>query len=735
MKISLSRLFRCASAFGLFLASGCRDARTPTTAAPDPQPNLTVAADGMLRDQGIDRRDTYLAFNVTTAQNVEGGSSSEMATASIQTANYATDASTYMEAGFGNDGALRFNVYSDGAADARLPAPPPLVRSVGNYVYLYDEWGNVAAAYTFNDFMESVGLPGGDLGTGSPYGNLYNPLGSRGGGSSEDLVEMTGVDPRHTRVRRVRDDVMQVITTSGASTVGAQASTSGAPAVESIRTFRRRTVPTSNNDLAREPGQERLVRPVAHWLLEYAEQSVTQPGKRGTVTVRTVTTYQYVAAHINPGNDERREQALRDRPRPAGPPVPSGAPSRKRSATAAAGEGVTMASIDGINLCETGDVNYTRTVASGGRGVVYQHGFCSDATTWSAMRQRVPETHRVGFEQTYSLNSDAPIENQVTDLAGRLSATGAGGNVVVGHSQGGLVARRLGQRRPDLVSGVVTIGTPHEGALIASRPAAAVADALHDAVDDPCFGYLCTLGFEVAEAIAAGFIARGIGELVPAAGDDQPGSALLQRVNGQSEYQYETFRRASIAMNVNPRWAIFRMIGDGRTSRSRLLTEEPLKGRDYVQDAQLLYDAARVLRYMSVALRWWATAYGSNWGCHQSGYAYVWEPCYNYNYFERWWEVSYWYRVADVMHHIGVAVGSALDWVDRTWDDFTTGRIGGTDGFVQLSSQHYPTYVDGAFPVKRFQINGYEAHSGETASAMVLNRLRVALDEAGVPRN
>jgi hypothetical protein len=308
--------------------------------------------------------------------------------------------------------------------------------------------------------------------------------------------------------------------------------------------------------------------------------------------------------------------------------------------------------------------------------------------------------------------------------------------VVVAHSQGGLVARRLGQRRADLVSGVVTIGTPHEGALVASRPAAVISDILYDAITEPCFGNLCALVSEVAEGITTGMLTHGIGELIPAAGDDQPGSALIQRVNGRSQPQYETFRRASIAMSIPVRWAIFRMLGDGRSDRDRLLRGDPLKGRRYVRDAQEIYTAARVLRYMAMALRWRAYDYGSGWGCGQSGYAYYWEPCYNpYGYSAHWWQASYWYYIADALDYLSGSVVWTMDFLDRGWDDITTGRQGGTDGFVQFASQNYPTYVPGAFPVKQFQINGFEAHSGETASIAVLGELRQALDYAGLARN
>ncbi|HEY0015114.1 MAG TPA: alpha/beta hydrolase [Longimicrobium sp.] len=735
MRLALHNI-RYFAALAFVAVGGCTDADTPAVSlSADLQPALTAAPAGALRDDEIDPRDTYFAVNVTTTRTVEGdGSPDGMGTASLDSPDHATDESTYLEAGYGSDGALRFNVYSDGAADARLPAPPSVVRTVGNQVYVYDEWGSLAETYSFNDFLEGAGLPGGNLAVGSPYGSLYNPLGSRGGGGTKEPIYISGVDPERTKVHRIREDVLQITTVSGVGgDAGMRAAAGSGLGIQTSRTFRRRAVPTTDAAAAGTTGEAARAAAVAHWILESVDQTATTPGGRRSVTVRTRTTYRYVAAHIHRGKDQQRERAFGESPASAQShaSLPAGA-LRGTHAGAAVG---TASVEDGIDVCRQGQANYTRTVTAGGGGVVYQHGFCATADTWSAMRQRVPETHRVGLEQSYSLNPDAPIESQVDDLAARLIQAGAPGNVVVAHSQGGLVARRLGQRRPDLVSGVVTIGTPHEGALVASRPAGMLADGIAGIITGGCAGNLmCQLFSDVAEAQAAGFISRTAGSLVPAAGDDRPGSALILRMNGRSEPQYEQFRRASIAMSVSPRWAIFRMIGDKDSDRARLLTNQPLKGRSYARDAQRLYDAGRVLRYMAMVLRWRATDYGYGWGCHQSLYSSSWEPCYNSGYSYNWWKASYWYHVADALDYLGGTVVWTLDTLDRLWDDATTGRAGGTDGFVQLSSQHYPSYVPGAFPIKQFQINGVEAHSGETASYDVLLRLQPALDHAGLFR-
>lgn len=59
-------------------------------------------------------------------------------------------------------------------------------------------------------------------------------------------------------------------------------------------------------------------------------------------------------------------------------------------------------------------------------------------------------------------------EESASRLEGRLeravSAAGRRG-LIVGHSRGGMLGRVLAVRRPELVAGVVTLGTPHEAAL------------------------------------------------------------------------------------------------------------------------------------------------------------------------------------------------------------------------------------------------------------------------------
>ncbi|HEX8431835.1 MAG TPA: alpha/beta hydrolase, partial [Longimicrobium sp.] len=395
--------------------------------------------------------------------------------------------SAYIETGYGSDGQLRFNLYGSGSTNPNLQIPGSLVRIIGNLISIHDENGVLTGQYSFHEFMDGAGLPGGDLASGSPRGTLYNPPGGVDhtctGCDVAPPTTMSAGRGGRTRVIRPRSNVLQIITTvepdGPAPRRGADRNGSGG--MQTTRTFRRRVVPSSDSTRgahAANPHQ---------WVLESVERTHQQSTPRGAVTTRTRSAYRYVAAHVNPGRDKKRGEVLDNH---AG--IQPAAPAANRNEPASR---LALASHDGINLCETlQNENTARHVAVGGAPVVYQHGFCSGAGTWSAMRQRVPQTHRVGWEQAYSLNPDAPIESQASDLIGRLISVGVPGSVVVAHSQGGLVARRVGQRRPDLISGLVTIATPHEGALVAANAPSVIANQLRDAAGEYCFGdWMCAL--------------------------------------------------------------------------------------------------------------------------------------------------------------------------------------------------------------------------------------------------
>lgn len=78
---------------------------------------------------------------------------------------------------------------------------------------------------------------------------------------------------------------------------------------------------------------------------------------------------------------------------------------------------------------------------------------------------------RAGLDHT--LRSVAGLEKALEQV---VKPPRGGAHILVGHSQGGLAALLVGERRPDLVAGVITLGAPIHGTVRANRwlPVAAV---------------------------------------------------------------------------------------------------------------------------------------------------------------------------------------------------------------------------------------------------------------------
>jgi len=117
--------------------------------------------------------------------------------------------------------------------------------------------------------------------------------------------------------------------------------------------------------------------------------------------------------------------------------------------------------------------------------VVLQHGFLSDAGTWDKyapwLESRLnvaTSRYTTGWNSTFTTQA-----NKLRESIRHLPDT----TIVIGHSNGGIVARRLAVIRP--VKGYVTVGTPHTGAPLArsvlNGTAAAFAGLLTNAAAGP----------------------------------------------------------------------------------------------------------------------------------------------------------------------------------------------------------------------------------------------------------
>ena len=134
-----------------------------------------------------------------------------------------------------------------------------------------------------------------------------------------------------------------------------------------------------------------------------------------------------------------------------------------------------------LNLIEQGE--------SEGLPVLLLHGWPDSSQSWELLLPLLPSAWRVfAIDQRGHGHSDRPregyaIDQLAADVEALLDELGLPRSVVVGHSMGSFVARRVAERAPGRVSGLVLIGTApvaRNAALLALAPAV---HALRDPVD------------------------------------------------------------------------------------------------------------------------------------------------------------------------------------------------------------------------------------------------------------
>jgi pimeloyl-ACP methyl ester carboxylesterase len=101
--------------------------------------------------------------------------------------------------------------------------------------------------------------------------------------------------------------------------------------------------------------------------------------------------------------------------------------------------------------------------------VVFIHGFASTQSTWDNARYQLPLYYGVQ-NPTYATTSFflSSITSQAIDVKNYMGGVGIlGANpLVVAHSMGGIIARDLSHQTS--LSGILTLGSPHQGAAIAN---------------------------------------------------------------------------------------------------------------------------------------------------------------------------------------------------------------------------------------------------------------------------
>ncbi|HYW08009.1 MAG TPA: alpha/beta hydrolase [Longimicrobium sp.] len=338
------------------------------------------------------------------------------------------------------------------------------------------------------------------------------------------------------------------------------------------------------------------------------------------------------------------------------------------------------------NCSITSAVNqHRRQSTPTGTNILVQHGFmdCANSYAYGRVGAALYDNFYADNVVYPTLDWSARYQDQADDLVGKMQAAAprTGNFVMVGYSNGGLVSRRVGQMRPDLVRGVVTVSTPHRGVPV-MRIARPAFEALFRATG---FG----LGASCAVRYHSGCKARdrfadrlgrpspfGVDDLVPVTAEMVPGSAFQNALNSQPE----GFTRVSIEQHASTRWVWGRVVADLGCDGPEL----PCGGRQAVKD---IGTAHNVL----VA----ATVVGGILGFFVPG------------------------------AHAGAAVAAAgvmaLNAIDGLYDWYTSPGPDGSDGVVPNASQRYP----GA-PVREV-INGADSHDAAKKSDKAIDRLGIVL--------
>jgi|GEM_PF-5673864 pimeloyl-ACP methyl ester carboxylesterase len=221
-------------------------------------------------------------------------------------------------------------------------------------------------------------------------------------------------------------------------------------------------------------------------------------------------------------------------------------------------------------------VNYHDVLGSG-MTLVLQHGFFSDARTWGRMRPWLEKDMVISNLEAKTTYWPNLYEDQAAELhRGIASSISSQGAILIGHSNGGMIARsvarnpNIGNERqpagyvpPANIRGVVTIGTPHWGA-----PAAKHLRSINrlfrwgnEAAILLC-GWTTTYGCQNFTYIANSTMRNAFLALagnVPVMSQMQPNSAYHAQVNSLPESSFEKY---GIESYLWKKWLPWRLYGD-----------------------------------------------------------------------------------------------------------------------------------------------------------------------------
>jgi pimeloyl-ACP methyl ester carboxylesterase len=319
--------------------------------------------------------------------------------------------------------------------------------------------------------------------------------------------------------------------------------------------------------------QARAVRTYAargqRYILERVEVTVDRQAAGARIRERQESRVRLLRYHQNPAQDRARRDRRRGRPVP-GEMEPQGGGCISPTSAGVITVATCEPPPDELPPPDQPPPADPCPQVNTGVTVLFQHGFASGGSTWDRMDGWVRCEFQTGLHIRPSLNWFVSIPEQRDALRPYLPTYG-NGTVLVGHSNGGLVARSLAQwaqmNLPGRVRGVVTLDSPNQGAIVAVNM-----QVLEHVIGSTVFG----IQWPAIDLLA----------WHPVWEDDTPFSPFIARTNGFDE----TFTRVGIQTHMPKRWSLARMAWSAASS---CVPESPCGERAVKRRIQEEYDRHR----------------------------------------------------------------------------------------------------------------------------------------------
>ena len=327
---------------------------------------------------------------------------------------------------------------------------------------------------------------------------------------------------------------------------------------------------------------------------------------------------------------------------------------------------------------------------NGGTGnLVMQHGMASDGCTWQYLYPILQQDFKLGTVLIPTSSWSSALSQQATGLENTINASAASAFALIGHSQGGLIARSAAQHyqslnQPNIVSGVASVGTPHQGVPLMLNAQDYVQSKLQSLGDNFLNDLGCQSQYDspacyIAFAVVNGAVQQGTPAVfnfaystaAPDTCDMVPNDQCSNFIGNLNSYP-ESFLQAGILGNAKSRWVLFRLLGDLGCGKSL-----GCQGPTFYLAAQIVYYSAVVGFVLS--------------------------------------EIFCDFDLANFF----ASVINNMNKIDGFWNNLVASP---GDGIVPSASQQYP-----ASSAQQFPISDSAAHVGETHSKKTLNQLEAAL--------